>query len=135
MNYIDKINNHIKLDFNDLKSFCLDQINVLNLQDYTDNTIMQAAIFVNPNSAKQESITAVIEKIKENINAMNNDPQAYANSIIGKDVYFSDLGADIIAASLPNANLSYLSAKTNKSKIENYLTMIGYQLPNESFYK
>jgi len=111
------------------------ELNVLNLQDYTDNTIMQAAIFVNPNSAKQESITAVIEKIKENINAMNNDPQAYSNSIIGKDVYFSDLGADIIAASLPNANLSYLSAKTNKSKIENYLTMIGYQLPNESFYK
>ena len=111
------------------------ELNVLNLQDYTDKTIMQAAIFVNPNSSKQESIKAVIEKIELNIKEMNQNPQEYANSIIGKDVYFSDLGADIIATSLPNANLSFLSAKENKTKIEAYLTMIGYELPNEGFYK
>lgn len=111
------------------------ELNVLNLQDYTDNTIMQAAVFVNPNSQKQESIKAVIEKIEANIKQMNENPQAYANSIISKDVYFSDLGADIIATSLPNANLSFLDAKNNKSKIEAYLTMIGYQLPNEGFYQ
>lgn len=111
------------------------ELNVLNLQDYTDNTIMQAAVFVNPNSTKQESIEAVIKKIEENIKAMNEDPKAYADSIIAKDVYFSDLGADIISTSLPNANLSFLSAKDNKAKIESYLTMIGYELPNEGFYK
>ena len=111
------------------------ELNVLNLQDYTDNTIMQAAVFVNPNSQKQESIKAVISKIEANIKQMNENPQAYANSIISKDVYFSDLGADIIATSLPNANLSFLDAKNNKSKIEAYLTMIGYQLPNEGFYQ
>ena len=66
---------------------------------------------------------------------MNENPQAYANSIIAKDVYFSDLGADIIATSLPNANLSFLAAKDNKAKIEAYLNMIGYQLPNEGFYQ
>ena len=66
---------------------------------------------------------------------MNENPQAYANSIISKDVYFSDLGADIIATSLPNANLSFLAAKDNKAKIEAYLNMIGYQLPNEGFYQ
>ena len=47
----------------------------------------------------------------------------------------NDLGADIIATSLPNANLSFLAAKANKSKIEAYLNMIGYQLPNEGFYQ
>ena len=107
----------------------------MNLQDYTDNTIMQAAVFVNPNSQKQESIKAVIAKIEANIKQMNENPQAYANSIIAKDVYFSDLGADIIATSLPNANLSFLAAKVNKAKIEAYLNMIGYQLPNEGFYQ
>ena len=111
------------------------ELNVLNLQDYTDNTIMQAAVFVKPESAKQESIDAVIKKIEENIKAMNEDPKAYADSIVTKDVYFSDLGADIISTSLPNANLSFLSAKDNKTKIESYLTMIGYELPNEGFYK
>ena len=111
------------------------ELNVLNLQDYTDNTIMQAAVFVKPESAKQESIDAVIKKIKENIKTMNEDPKAYADSIVTKDVYFSDLGADIISTSLPNANLSFLSAKDNKTKIESYLTMIGYELPNEGFYK
>lgn len=111
------------------------ELNVLNLQDYTDNTIMQAAVFVKPESAKQESIDAVIKKIEENIKTMNEDPKAYADSIVTKDVYFSDLGVDIISTSLPNANLSFLSAKDNKTKIESYLTMIGYELPNEGFYK
>ena len=111
------------------------ELNVLNLQDYTDNTIMQAAVFVKAESTKQESIDAVIKKIKENIKTMNEDPKAYADSIVTKDVYFSDLGADIISTSLPNANLSFLSAKDNKTKIESYLTMIGYELPNEGFYK
>ena len=66
---------------------------------------------------------------------MNSNPTEYANNILSKDVYFSDLGADIIATSLPNANLSFLVAKDNKSKIESYLTMIGYELPNEGFYQ
>ena len=111
------------------------KLNILDLQDYTDKTIMQAAVFVIPNSTKQSSIKAVVAKIEENIKAMNNNPTEYANSIIGKDVYFSDLGADIIAASLPNANLNFLKASSDKAKIEAYLTMIGYELPNEGFYQ
>ena len=82
-----------------------------------------------------ESTLEQFAKIEENIKAMNNNPTEYANSIIGKDVYFSDLGADIIAASLPNANLNFLKASSDKTKIEAYLTMIGYELPNEGFYQ
>ena len=111
------------------------QLNIINLQDYTKNTIMQAAIFVNPNSTKQESIDLVIKKIEENIKEMNENPEVYANKIVSKDIYFEDLGKEIIAQSLPKANLAFLKAKDNKDKVETYLTMINYELPKEDFYR
>ena len=109
-------------------------LNILNLQKFTDNTIMQAAIFVNPESNKQDSIGAVISKIKENIKLMNNNPAEYAQKIVSKDVYFSDLGIEILTKSIPNSNMDFIDAKENKQMVENYLTMIGYKLPNEEFY-
>jgi len=110
------------------------ELNILNLQDYTEKTIMQAAIFVNPNSEKQASIKAVIQKIEKNINDMNKDASEYAQKIITKDVYFSDLGVDILSKSIPNSNLDFVNAKKNKAMVEDYLTMIGLKLPNEEFY-
>lgn len=109
-------------------------LNILDLQDYTDNTIMQAAVFVNPDSQNKESIEAVIKKIKKNIELMNKEPGKYAEEIILKDVYFSDLGVEILTQSIPNSNLEFLDAKENKQLVEKYLTMIGYKLPNEEFY-
>lgn len=110
------------------------ELNILNLQDYTDKTIMQAAVFVNPESQKQDSIKAVINKIEKNIEKMNNNTSEYVKSILNKDVYFSDLGEQILVNSIPNSNLSFLNAKNNKAKIESYLEMIGYTLPSEDFY-
>ena len=95
---------------------------------------MQAAIFVNPESQKQDSIKAVINKIEKNIAAMNQDPAKYASEILEKDIYFSDLGLEIMTNSIPKSNLSFLKAKENKTDIEKYLTMIGYKLPDEKFY-
>lgn len=111
------------------------KLNVLDLQDYTDGTIMQAAVFVNPNSEKQDSIDALIKMIENNIKEMNKNPEQYANSIVNKDVYFSGLGVDILTQSIPNANLSYLSAKNNKDKIESYFNLIKQNLPDEKFYQ
>ena len=65
---------------------------------------------------------------------MNKDAAAYSQSIISKDVYFSDLGVEILSKSIPNSNLDFVKAKENKNVIEDYLTMIGYKLPNEEFY-
>ena len=111
------------------------ELNVLNLQDVVDATIMQAAIFVNPDSTKQDSINVVIDKIKDNIENMNKNPEVYANSIIEKDVYFKDLTANIMSQSIPNSNLDFVKAKENIAKVESYLTMIGYKLPDEAFYR
>ena len=95
---------------------------------------MQAAIFVNPDSEKKDSIEAVIKKIEKNIEIMNENPQSYAEEIIEKNVYFGDLGVDILSKSIPNSNLKYLNAKKNKGLIEEYLKMIGYKIPDENFY-
>lgn len=109
-------------------------LNILNLQNYTENTIMQAAIFVNPDS-NQKLIDKVIEKIEKSIKNMNNDPTKYAQNIISKDVYFSDLGVDILSKSIPNSNLDFVKANKNKDKVEQYLRMINYELPKAEFYR
>lgn len=110
------------------------ELNILNLQDYTDKTIMQAAIFVNPVSTKQDSIKTVLNKIEKNVEEMNKNTSEYVNKILNKDVYFSDLGENILNNSIPNSNLEFLNAKNNKTQIESYLEMIGYTLPSEDFY-
>ena len=66
---------------------------------------------------------------------MNKNPEEYANSIIEKDVYFKDLTANIMSQSIPNSNLDFVKAKENVAKVESYLTMIGYKLPDEAFYR
>ena len=109
-------------------------LNILNLQEYTEINIMQAAVFVNPESAKIEPVKNVIKKIEENIRNMNKNSKEYAEQIIQKDVYFSDLGVDILSVSIPNSNLNYLKASKNKEKIEQFLNMINYKYPNEEFY-
>ena len=75
------------------------------------------------------------EDKKENILEMNENPESYANSIISKDVYFEGLGVNILTQSIPNSNLDFVKAKNNKAKVESYLTMIGYKLPSEDFYR
>lgn len=110
------------------------ELNILNLQDYIDKTIMQAAIFVNPVSTKQDSIKTVLNKIEKNVEEMNKNTSEYVNKILNKDVYFSDLGENILNNSIPNSNLEFLNAKNNKTQIESYLEMIGYTLPSEDFY-
>ena len=95
---------------------------------------MQAAIFVNPDS-NQKLIDKVIEKIEINIKNMNDNPTQYAQNIISKDVYFSDLGVDILSRSIPNSNLDFVNASNNKDKVEQYLRMINYELPKEEFYR
>ncbi len=111
-------------------------LNILDLEDIIgENTIMQAAIFVNPNSIKQDDISKVINKIKENIKKMNADPQEYANKIVSLNNFFSDLTEEVIASSIPKSNLGFLKAYENTEKIENYLTLINYNLPVSDFYR
>lgn len=111
------------------------ELNILNLQDYIDEKIMQAGIFVNPASEKQESIDIVLNSIEKNIKNMNENVEEYAKELINKHVYFSDLTENILVKSIPNSNLGYMNALENKAEVEKYLNMINYELPKEEFYR
>lgn len=111
------------------------ELNILNLQDYIDEKIMQAGIFVNPASEKQESIDIVLNSIEKNIKNMNENVEEYAKELINKHVYFYDLTENILAKSIPNSNLGYMNALEKKAEVEKYLNMINYELPKEEFYR
>lgn len=121
-------------------------LNVLNvervLQDANvlDN-IYQAAIFVNPESVK-EDLDHAISLIEQNLNSLNNNPESYAESVVDKHAYFTNLGIEVLKKSLPSANLDFVGAFENKTAIENYYNIINTyndklfnnQLPNSDFY-
>ncbi len=111
-------------------------IHIFDLQTvFEDTEIMQAAIFVNPNAKNQEDITKVIEKIATNMEEMNQNPSSYSDAILNKDTYFSDLGKDILTESIPRSNLKFMKAKDHQQKVEEYLTVLQYELPNNEFYR
>ncbi len=121
-------------------------LNVLNVErvlqekDVLDN-IYQAAIFVNPESVK-EDLDHAISLIEQNLNSLNNNPESYAESVVDKHAYFTNLGVEVLKKSLPSANLDFVGAFENKTAIENYYNIINTyndklfnnQLPNSDFY-
>ncbi len=110
------------------------EINIMNLQEYTNNTIMQAAIFINADAKNIESIKKVISKIEKNIKNMNANPKKYSEVLVNKDIYFEELGVEILTNSIPRSNLSFMKANENIDEIKQYLEMIKYNIPNEEFY-
>lgn len=44
MGYIDKINKHVKFSLEDIKAFCIDQVNQMGLQSYVESTELTKTI-------------------------------------------------------------------------------------------
>jgi len=99
-------------------------IKVLDLSSYMDTTIYQAGIFVNPD-ANQGRCNEVIEQIKENIKYLNEKPEEYAEAIESKNAFFTKMTKEILAASIPNANISFIKAGDNKTKINAYFAEVN----------
>lgn len=102
--------------------------------------LIQACLFVNPNSNVDEKI---ISLIKENINTMNELPSEYAKKIINKNEFFTGLGESVLTKCIPNSNIKYLDAIDNMENINKYFTflnkylnkVLGGKVPSEEFYK
>lgn len=103
--------------------------------------IAQFGIFVNP-KANAQKVTAFLSAVEANVSYLNEEPLAYANSIVDQDVQFSELGIEIISNSIPNTELSYVSAQNAKTDVNEFLSflintdvnLIGAQLVDENFY-
>jgi hypothetical protein len=95
--------------------------------------IAQAAIFVNPDSNK-EDIDIALEKIKINIRYLNENTNLYADKVLKLDKqFFSSIGKDIMINMIPNAKIEYgiASRKTDCEVIVNLLEITGV---NDEFY-
>ena len=99
-------------------------LNVLDLSNYMSTTIYQAGIFVNP-SANQTRCNEVIEEIKANITYLNAHPTEYAASIENKNNFFKTMTKEILAASIPTANIGFTKASENKTSINAYFTEVN----------
>lgn len=120
------------------------QFNIINLQEVLKDEltlIPQAAIFV-----KDKIDTKLLNKIKSNIQSLNENPTAYASKVIklDKDKYptFNKLGEEIIARSIPRSNIGFVNAHENIDAINKFFTLLNRynpnifnnQIPNEDFY-
>ncbi|MBP5446160.1 MAG: ABC transporter substrate-binding protein [Acholeplasmatales bacterium] len=100
------------------------ELNVLDLSSYMSTTIYQAGIFVNPD-ANQSRCNSVIKDIKKNIEYLNEKPAEYAKEVLNKNQFFTKMGEEVLAKSIPNANISFIKAKDNKDKILAYYTEVN----------
>ncbi len=99
-------------------------LNVLDLSKYMSTTIYQAGIFVNPD-ADQTRCNEVISEIKDNITYLNTNPEDYAAAIENKNQFFQKMTEEVLAKSIPTANISFIKASENKTSILDYFTEVN----------
>lgn len=116
------------------------ELNILDLSKVMNTKIYQAGIFVNPDS-DAKSVEKVINKIKTNINNLNENPAEYANAIVSKNRVFEALTANVIEKSIPYSNIEFIKAKEDKTGLNAYFTLVNNYnagilggTPNEDFF-
>lgn len=110
------------------------KIKTLDLSQYLNTTVVQACIFVNPQSGKEEKIEEVLELISDNINSLNENVVAYVEKIISLDRTFAATNKEVLIRSIPLSNITYKKANDYKKEINNILNILGVESPNEDFY-
>lgn len=110
-------------------------IKTLDLTSILGVDVPQACILVNPNSEKQDDINNFLKLVDKNIKSLNENPEKYADLIIPLDRSFEAMTKDVIVRSIPLTNIVYKKATSNKSAIENILSILGVGLPSEEFYR
>lgn len=118
-------------------------LKVLNLGDLVSDTFVpQAAIFVNSDTCNDENVIHFLERIEANIKNMNKNPEEYIDSVFNNHPYFNQMGADVLKASIPTANVGYYKASKNKDAINAFYKNVdkyvnnffGGKTPDENFY-
>ena len=111
------------------------EIKTLDLAKELGQDVPQACILVNPNSSNQENIEGVLKLIQNNVKDLNKNPEEYAHNVVGLDRTFEAMKEEVIAASLPKSNIVYKHADKVQEEINNILSMLGVDEPNEGFYR
>ena len=87
----------------------------------------QACLFVKVSSS--DKYDKHLELIKENINSLNANPTDYAAKVEDKHTFFKTMTKEILAPALPNCNIVYLKASSNKGVVEDYIGLLNTYAP------
>lgn len=92
-----------------------------------DLTLVQACLFVNPESNVS---SIVLEKIEKNIASLNDNPEKYAKAVLEKNAFFKNLGEENLKNAIPNCNIVYKKAVNNKDIVESTYELLNKYVPN-----
>lgn len=100
---------------------------VIDVSKELNTTLVQACIFINPNSKVSDSI---LKAIKDNINYLNDKPAEYTSKVLEKNEFFKKLGEANLKDAIPNCNIVYKKASENKDIIESTYELLNKYVPN-----
>ncbi len=123
-----------------LKNTLEEEVYVFSLKNLFQKEIIQVGVFVNPNSNK--NLDKILNKIKTNIEYLNENSVSYAKKILNVHEQLTEFGETTISSSILNLDLEYKNALDIKVEIEAFLTvlneynkeLLGNKLPNNEFY-
>lgn len=111
------------------------EFNSINLQKYIDIPIIQVAVFANGDEARNSRLTKVLTQVRECVAENTKDPLKYAEELVDKDDYFAEIGSKTLSECSQNGNIKFIKATNYRIEINKYLTTIGYETPDDFFYR
>ena len=110
------------------------KVKTLDLSKMLDINVVQACVYINPNSENLEEVERVLSMIKDNVSFLNNNPNEYVDKILSLDRTFNETGKEVLIRSIPLTNIVYKEAMEYKTEINNILSILGVKNPDDSFY-
>jgi ABC-type nitrate/sulfonate/bicarbonate transport system substrate-binding protein len=110
------------------------KVKTLDLSKLLDINVVQACVYINPNSENLEEVEKVLSMIKDNVSFLNDNPNEYADKILSLDRTFNETGKEVLIRSIPLTNIVYKEAMEYKNEINNILSILGVKNPDDSFY-
>lgn len=110
------------------------KVKTLDLSELLDANVVQACVYINPNSENLKEAEKVLSMIKDNVSFLNNNPNEYVDKILSLDRTFNETKKEVLVRSIPLTNIVYKEAKEYKNEINNILSILGVKNPDDSFY-
>lgn len=98
----------------------------IDVAESLGKTLVQACIFVNPESNVSST---VLNKIKNNIEKLNAKPEEYAKAVLNKNDFFKNLGEENLKNAIPNCNIVYKKAIDNKDIVNSTYDLLNKYVP------
>lgn len=103
--------------------------------------IAQFGLFVSP-EADQPKVADYLSKLATNISELNTSAPTYVDRIIDLDVQFTNLGKEVLVASIPRLDLAYVSGSAAKTVVNDFFSylvaadplIIGDHVVDGAFY-